>query len=283
VVADQRRPTDPPGLTRRETQVLTLVVDGMTAGQIARRLELSPRTVENHIARVKAKISQATCDGRLQNRAALVTYALEHGLVARPCLTPPTVLTPPLAPPLTPPLRAPLRVPYEPPPDDSPTVPNLRPVPPAAMEAPPEDAYADREIDDLTRAAPPVILPPWPRRPLVEPVDLDEVVEYPADDEDDDDEDDEVYTPRRWPTVVGGLAVLALLVAGLFWYRSADAPTPVVQAPPAPFTATVSAPPAPPITSAPPTRARPSAARTAPRTGTVTPSPSRRVIIRPTG
>jgi DNA-binding NarL/FixJ family response regulator len=60
-------------LTDRESDVLRLVVEGLTARQIATRLVLSPRTVENHVQRVLGKLG-------LRGRAALVRYAIEHGL-----------------------------------------------------------------------------------------------------------------------------------------------------------------------------------------------------------
>lgn len=60
-------------LTEREADVVRLVVEGLTARQIATRLVLSPRTVENHVQNVLRKLS-------LHSRAALVRYAIEHGL-----------------------------------------------------------------------------------------------------------------------------------------------------------------------------------------------------------
>ncbi len=60
-------------LTAREADVLRLVVDGLTARQIATRLVLSPRTVENHVQRVLRRLD-------LPNRAALVRFAIEKGL-----------------------------------------------------------------------------------------------------------------------------------------------------------------------------------------------------------
>jgi DNA-binding NarL/FixJ family response regulator len=60
-------------LTEREADVLRLVVEGLTARQIATRLVLSPRTVENHIQHVLRKLG-------VPNRAALVRYAIENGL-----------------------------------------------------------------------------------------------------------------------------------------------------------------------------------------------------------
>jgi DNA-binding NarL/FixJ family response regulator len=60
-------------LSPREADVLRLVVDGLTARQIATRLVLSPRTVEHHIQRVLRRLG-------VPNRAALVRHAIEHGL-----------------------------------------------------------------------------------------------------------------------------------------------------------------------------------------------------------
>ena len=60
-------------LTEREADVLRLIVDGLTARQIATRLVLSPRTVENHVQNMLRKL-------RLTGRAALVRYAIENGL-----------------------------------------------------------------------------------------------------------------------------------------------------------------------------------------------------------
>lgn len=60
-------------LTDRETDVLRLIVDGLTARQIAGRLVLSQRTVENHVQNMLRKL-------RLTGRAALVRYAIENGL-----------------------------------------------------------------------------------------------------------------------------------------------------------------------------------------------------------
>jgi DNA-binding CsgD family transcriptional regulator/tetratricopeptide (TPR) repeat protein len=54
-----RRPTTrahPQGLTRRESEVADLLVEGLTNGAIADRLVLSSRTVEHHVAAVMAKL-----------------------------------------------------------------------------------------------------------------------------------------------------------------------------------------------------------------------------------
>jgi DNA-binding NarL/FixJ family response regulator len=53
--------------------VLRLVAKGMTARQIAERLVLSHRTVQNHVRSTLRKL-------QLHNRVDLARYANEHGL-----------------------------------------------------------------------------------------------------------------------------------------------------------------------------------------------------------
>jgi DNA-binding NarL/FixJ family response regulator len=60
-------------LTERETEVLRLVAKGLTAKQVAARLVLSHRTVQNHVQNAMIKL-------QLHNRAELVRYAIEQGL-----------------------------------------------------------------------------------------------------------------------------------------------------------------------------------------------------------
>lgn len=62
-----------PSLTERETEVLRFVAKGMSAKQIAERLSLSHRTVENHVQATFRKLQVA-------NRVELTRYAIEHGL-----------------------------------------------------------------------------------------------------------------------------------------------------------------------------------------------------------
>ena len=62
-----------PRLTPRETDVLRLVAKGLTARQVAERLGLSHRTVENHVQNTLTKLA-------LHNRVQLVRYAVEQGL-----------------------------------------------------------------------------------------------------------------------------------------------------------------------------------------------------------
>ncbi len=62
-----------PRLTDRETEVLRLVAKGLSYRQIADRLVLSHRTVQNHVQNTLRKL-------QLHNRVQLVRYAIEQGL-----------------------------------------------------------------------------------------------------------------------------------------------------------------------------------------------------------
>jgi DNA-binding NarL/FixJ family response regulator len=62
-----------PRLTERETEILRLVATGLTYPQIAGRLTLSTRTVQNHVQNTLSKL-------QLHNKAQLVRYALEGGI-----------------------------------------------------------------------------------------------------------------------------------------------------------------------------------------------------------
>jgi DNA-binding NarL/FixJ family response regulator len=62
-----------PTLTDRETEILRYVAKGLTAKQIATRLSLSHRTVENHVQATFRKL-------QIGNRVELARYAIEHGL-----------------------------------------------------------------------------------------------------------------------------------------------------------------------------------------------------------
>ena len=70
--ADRRSPA-PPTLTDRETEVLRFVAKGLSAKQIAARLTLSHRTVENHVQATLRKL-------QLANRVELTRYAIEQGI-----------------------------------------------------------------------------------------------------------------------------------------------------------------------------------------------------------
>ena len=62
-----------PSLSERETEILRFVAKGLTAKQIAEKLTLSHRTVENHVQATFRKLQVA-------NRVELARYAIEHGL-----------------------------------------------------------------------------------------------------------------------------------------------------------------------------------------------------------
>jgi DNA-binding NarL/FixJ family response regulator len=62
-----------PKLTERETEVLRLVAKGLSYRQIAERLVLSHRTVQNHVQNTLGKL-------QLHNRVELTRYALQAGL-----------------------------------------------------------------------------------------------------------------------------------------------------------------------------------------------------------
>ena len=71
------RPAKPspaaPELSQRETEVLRLVASGLSYKQIAQRLTLSHRTVQNHVQNTLNKL-------QLHNRVELARYAISRGL-----------------------------------------------------------------------------------------------------------------------------------------------------------------------------------------------------------
>ena len=66
-------PEDPFGLTRREREVLGLLVDGLRQVDIADRLYLSPKTVGTHIQRILGKMG-------VKSRTQAVAMAAREGL-----------------------------------------------------------------------------------------------------------------------------------------------------------------------------------------------------------
>jgi DNA-binding NarL/FixJ family response regulator len=62
-------------LTEREVEVLRLVADGMTNGQIGTRLFMSPKTASVHVSHILAKLGAA-------NRTEAATLARRQGLLA---------------------------------------------------------------------------------------------------------------------------------------------------------------------------------------------------------
>ena len=79
VLGEFRRMADAPArdegeqLTERETEVLKMVAKGMSYKQIAERLVISHRTVQNHVQNTLRKL-------QMHNRVELTRYAIERGL-----------------------------------------------------------------------------------------------------------------------------------------------------------------------------------------------------------
>mgnify|MGYP001788216005 FL=1 len=64
----------PATLSDREVEIIELVTAGLTNKDIADRLEISKRTVDNHISNILEKAD-------VDNRVALVRWALQWGKV----------------------------------------------------------------------------------------------------------------------------------------------------------------------------------------------------------
>ena len=67
-------PPDPPRLSPREEEVLSLVALGHTSREISGLLQISPRTAEKHRARVMEKL-------KINDVAGLTRYAVRTGLI----------------------------------------------------------------------------------------------------------------------------------------------------------------------------------------------------------
>jgi DNA-binding CsgD family transcriptional regulator len=64
----------PVSLSDRELQIIDLVAAGLTNQDIAVKLEISKRTVDNHISNILTKT-------QTENRVALVRWALQWGKI----------------------------------------------------------------------------------------------------------------------------------------------------------------------------------------------------------
>lgn len=83
-------PQDNQALSERELQVIELVAAGLTNQEISEQLDISKRTVDNHISNILTKTST-------DNRVALVRWALQWGKVCLDdvnCCTLPVLNTP---------------------------------------------------------------------------------------------------------------------------------------------------------------------------------------------
>ena len=67
----------PAGLTRRQSEVLALLIKGQSNGQIARRLNISPKTAEHHVAAIMARLEITT-------RRDVIHAARNRGLLDAP-------------------------------------------------------------------------------------------------------------------------------------------------------------------------------------------------------
>ena len=68
------RPPLPAGLTVREVEVLRLLALGLTTGEVADRLVISPKTADHHVQHIYTKIGVST-------RGAAALFAIEHGIL----------------------------------------------------------------------------------------------------------------------------------------------------------------------------------------------------------
>jgi DNA-binding CsgD family transcriptional regulator len=63
-------------LSEREMEIIELVATGLTNQEIAERLTISKRTVDNHISNIFTKTGA-------KNRVALLNWAMDHGKICR--------------------------------------------------------------------------------------------------------------------------------------------------------------------------------------------------------
>ena len=64
------------GLSAREMEIIGLVADGLTNQEIAEKLTISKRTVDNHVSNMFTKTGS-------KNRVALLNWATDHGKICR--------------------------------------------------------------------------------------------------------------------------------------------------------------------------------------------------------
>jgi DNA-binding NarL/FixJ family response regulator len=63
-------------LSEREIEIIELVAEGLTNQEIATRLTLSKRTVDNHVSNIFTKTGA-------KNRVALLNWAMDRGKICR--------------------------------------------------------------------------------------------------------------------------------------------------------------------------------------------------------
>ena len=64
------------GLSAREMEIIGLVADGLTNQEIAEKLTISKRTVDNHVSNMFTKTGS-------KNRVVLLNWAMDHGKICR--------------------------------------------------------------------------------------------------------------------------------------------------------------------------------------------------------
>ena len=73
-------------LSSREQEVLLLLADGLSTGEIAGRLSVAEVTVRTHVANLESKLG-------VSGRAQLMTHAIESGVLVREGSEPPGRMT----------------------------------------------------------------------------------------------------------------------------------------------------------------------------------------------
>ncbi len=63
-------------LSGREIEIIELVAEGLTNQEIAERLTISKRTVDNHVSNIFTKTGA-------KNRVALLNWAMDNGKICR--------------------------------------------------------------------------------------------------------------------------------------------------------------------------------------------------------
>lgn len=63
-------------LSERELEIIELVATGLTNQEIAQRLMISKRTVDNHVSNIFTKTGS-------RNRVALINWAMDNGKICR--------------------------------------------------------------------------------------------------------------------------------------------------------------------------------------------------------
>ena len=63
-------------LSAREMEIIDLVAAGLTNQEIAEKLTISKRTVDNHVSNMFTKTGS-------KNRVALLNWAMDHGKICR--------------------------------------------------------------------------------------------------------------------------------------------------------------------------------------------------------